>query len=100
MSLIFVIAWVLSVAFSVLVAAAVVTYIRRTWQQIGADAEGGAHDLLLDGIDRLETRLYMVTERLDGIEQRIARLEAPEAPPRLEAAEGGDASDETEEASR
>ena len=72
MSSFFIVAWVLSVGFTVLIAAGIVTYIRRTWQQIRDDSDGSHHEQLLDGIDQLQTQLYMVTERLGEIERLIA----------------------------
>lgn len=72
MSPIFIIAWVLSVAFSVLISVGILTYIRRTWQQIRLDSDESRDDQLLDGIDRIQTQLYMVTERLADIERQLA----------------------------
>ena len=72
MSPIFIIAWVLSVAFSVLIGVGILTYIRRTWQQIRLDSDESRDDRLLDGIDQLQTQLHMVTERLVDIERQLA----------------------------
>ena len=87
MSLIIIVVWMLSAGFMVLVTAGIVTYIRRTWQQIRLDSDGSHHEQLLDGIDHLQTQLYMVAERLGEIERRIAiRGDSPS--PQLPGTEG------------
>lgn len=78
---IFVLAWVLSVAFTLLIAAGVVTYIRRTWQLMGSHDDLREDDRVLDGIDQLQTQLYIVMERLGEIERQLAGEGA--AAPRL-----------------
>ena len=78
MDLIFVVASILSVTFTLLIAAGVFTYVRRTWQQIRSDSDGSTHQQLLDGVDQLQTQLYMVLERLEQIE---GQLPGPEAHP-------------------
>ena len=98
MSPIIIVAWVLSVAFTALIGAGVVTYIRRTWQLIKSHSDETAHDRLLDGIDQLQTQLYMVAERLGEIERQLANqnaagsLRLPRSPG--EADEPGGAADE------
>lgn len=68
MSLFFVVAWVLSIAFTGLVAAGVITYMRRTWQLIRADSEGSVQERMLDSLDQIQTQLYSLSEK-------VARLE-------------------------
>ena len=66
--------WLASVAFGVIAAAAMVTYVRRSWQLMRADEDGSRHDRILDGIDRMDTRLEAISERLARIEARDPRL--------------------------
>lgn len=72
MSGIFIVVWLLSGLFSVLVGVGIITYIRRTWQQIRLDSDNPRHDQLLDGIDQLQTQLYLVNERLRKMEEELA----------------------------
>ena len=72
--LVFVVAWVMSIVFSVLVAAAIVTYVTRTWQQIRADRDGSVQRQLMDSLDQVQIQLSSVSERLQRMESRI---EAP-----------------------
>ena len=76
MNLIFIVMWVVSLAFSVVVGAAALTYIRRTWQLIRSDADGSAQERILDGVDHLETQMHLVAERLGALESRLADLDA------------------------
>ena len=79
--LIMMVMWLASVVFGVIVAAAMVTYVRRTWQLMRADEDGSKHDRILDGIDRMETRLEAMSERLARLEERDALLlEKPASP--------------------
>ena len=71
----FVLAGVLSAAFSLVLMVAVVTYIRRTSQQIRAHDET-PDERILDSLDQLHDQMYRIRERLDGIEARL-----PEPPP-------------------
>jgi len=65
-------------ALSVIAGAAMVTYVRRTWQQIRLDDDVGAQQRVLDGMERIETRLEALRERLDRMdEQRIGPGERP-----------------------
>lgn len=86
MNVVFLVMWVVSIAFSAVIGLAAITYIRRTWQQIRAEADGSAHDRLLDGIDHLENQMHLVAERLSSLERQLAELDgrlpaAPERPP-------------------
>ena len=84
---IFIVAWVMSTALTLLIGVGIVTYIRRTWQQIRLDSDESRDDRLLDGIDQLQTQLYMVAERLGEIERQLsggdgqARLQSGGADP-------------------
>lgn len=82
MSLIFALTWVLSAAFTLLIGAGVVTYIRRTWQLIRSHSDESVDDRLLDGIDQIQTQLYRVNERLSEVERLVAsqRVRGPSTP--------------------
>lgn len=69
----FVLAGVISAAFSVVLMVAVVTYIRRTSQQIRAHHET-PDERILDTLDQLHDQMYRIRERLDGIEARLPQL--------------------------
>lgn len=80
MNAIFFIIWFVSFAMSVIIGAAAITYIRRTWQLIRSENDDPTSDRLLDGIDRLETQLFSMSERLARMEERMDALDgAPEA---------------------
>ncbi|MBM4184494.1 MAG: hypothetical protein FJ207_09730 [Gemmatimonadetes bacterium] len=65
-------------ALSVIAGAAMVTCVRRTWQQIRLDDDVGTHQRVLDGMERIETRLEALKERIDRMdEQRIGPGEGP-----------------------
>lgn len=91
MNVIFLVMWVVSIAFSAVVGVAAITYIRRTWQLIRAEDDDSSHDRLLDGMDHLENQMHLVAERLGNLEGRLADLDArlgePENPHALP--EGG-----------
>ena len=72
MNLFFLLAWILSAAFTVLIGAGIVTYLRRTWQLIRAEGEGSWQSQLLDSIDQVQTQLYSMSERLERLEQRLS----------------------------
>ena len=61
--------WVGSITFGVIAAAAMVTYMRRTWQLIGADEDGSSHQQILDGLDQVATRLEAMSNRLERLER-------------------------------
>ena len=67
--------WLGSITLGCIAAAAMVTYVRRTWQLIRVDEEGSSHRQLMDGIDQLETRFQAMSERLE----RLERSELPES---------------------
>ena len=71
-NLFFLLAWILSAAFTVLIGAGIVTYLRRTWQLIRAEGEGSWQSQLLDSIDQVQTQLYSMSERLERLEQRLS----------------------------
>ncbi len=81
---IFTVVWVISAIGSLLIGAALITYIRRTWQQIRLDSDGSTHDRILDALDQVQIQLYSMSERLEGLERRLGPGEE---------AEGGDAGD-------
>ncbi len=58
----------LSLAFSGIVGVALLTYVRRTWQLIRAESDHSIQHQILDGIDQLQTRLDLISERMDGLE--------------------------------
>ena len=70
-SFVFVLAWILSIGFTLLIGAGVITYIRRTWQLIRADSDGSAQERILDGVDQLQSQLYAISDRLDRLESRL-----------------------------
>lgn len=71
MSYVFVIAWVASVVFTILIGAGIITYIRRTWQLMRAAEDGSSQDQVLDTLDQIQTQLYSVSERLGRLEHRL-----------------------------
>ena len=77
---VFVLAWVLSVGFSVLVAAGIITYIRRTLQLMRAEQDGSPQERMLDGIDHVQTQLYLLSERMERMERHLAAGESGDAP--------------------
>ncbi len=68
-SIALVVMWLASVTVGVIAAAAMVTYVRRTWQQMRLDEKGPAHEEILDGIERIEVRLSAMSERIERIER-------------------------------
>ena len=69
-SIVIVLVWLGSISVGCIAAAAMVTYVRRTWQLIQLDEEGSSQQQLLDGIDRLETQLQAMSDRLHKLEER------------------------------
>jgi Spy/CpxP family protein refolding chaperone len=69
-SIVIVLVWLGSISVGCIAAAAMVTYVRRTWQLIQFDEEGSSQQQLLDGIDRLETQLQAMSDRLHKLEER------------------------------
>ena len=67
----FILMFIMSVAFSGLVGVALLTYVRRTWQLIRAESDHSPQHQILDGIDQLQTRMDLVSERLDGLERAL-----------------------------
>jgi hypothetical protein len=55
--------------FMGLIGLALATYARRTWQLIRRDDPENDQSLL-DAVDRLETQLRIVNDRLDRIERK------------------------------
>lgn len=68
---VFILMFIMSVAFSGLVGVALLTYVRRTWQLIRAESDQSIQHQILDGIDQLQTRMDLVSERLDGLERTL-----------------------------
>ncbi len=71
-SVFFVLAWVLSLSFTVLVGAGIITYLRRTWQLIRADGDGSAQSKLLDATEQIQLQLYSMSERLERLEEGLS----------------------------
>lgn len=80
MSFVFVLAWVFSAVFTILIGAGIITYIRRTWQLMRADDDGSPQDQLLDTLDQIQTQLYSVSERLTRLERRLEGGDGDEQP--------------------
>lgn len=76
-ALIPVLLWLGSIVFGVIMAAALVTYVRRTWQLIRADEDGPTSQQLIDGLDRIEIRLTALSERLEKLEEGDRMLPPP-----------------------
>ena len=76
MNIVFLVMWVVSIAFSAVIGLAAITYIRRTWQLIRAEDDDSSRDRLLDGMDHLENQMHLVAERLGRLEGRLADLDA------------------------
>ncbi|MBT8488078.1 MAG: hypothetical protein HKO77_03440 [Gemmatimonadetes bacterium] len=91
MNLVFIVMWVVSIAFSAVIGLAAITYIRRTWQLIRVEDDDATRDRLLDGMDHLENQMHLVAERLGRLEGRLerldARLDTADDPAALEAGE-------------
>ncbi len=83
MQFVVVLIWALSGLFSIVAGAALLSYVVRTWQQIGSDREGSSSDRILDGIDQLRIQL-------DGMSDRIAELERRQLPPGDDVVSGDD----------
>lgn len=64
-------AFLVSVAFSGLVGIALITYVRRTWQLIRAESDHSIQHRILDGIDQLQTRLDLLSERMGEVERSL-----------------------------
>ena len=92
MNLVFIVMWVVSIAFSAVIGVAALTYIRRTWQLIRAEDDHPTRDRLLDGMDHLENQMHLVAERLAKMEAQLAELDARLEPtgPRASLPVGGD----------
>lgn len=100
-SLVFVVAFVLSLVVSGLVAVGLVTYLIQSWKQIGSPEDGSLDERLLDGMEQLHMRLTLMGERLDRIEKRLdegepvlgpgdeSELRGLPGPPRENEGEGG-----------
>lgn len=69
-ALVMVLLWLGSIALGCIAAAAMVTYVRRTWQLIHFDEEGSSQQRILDGIDQVQTQLQAMSERLEKLEER------------------------------
>ena len=70
-----VVAMLLSLGFSGLVAFALFTYIRRTWQVIRSEEMDSVQFRILDELDQLRTQNHALVERLERIEGSLqARL--------------------------
>ena len=68
---VFILMFILSVAFSGLVGVALLTYVRRTWQLIRAESDRSIQHQILDGIDQIQTRMDLVSGRLKGLERAL-----------------------------
>lgn len=59
----------LSVGFAGLMAAALITFIRKNLRE--GRLEDGYSDAVLDGIDRIEMRLNVMADRIQRLEMRL-----------------------------
>ncbi|MDX1647026.1 MAG: hypothetical protein R3304_07770 [Longimicrobiales bacterium] len=73
--LFFLFAWTVSGIGSILLAAVAVTYVRRTWQLIRAEEDEPTRDRLLDGMDHLQNQVHLMSRRLEGLEDKLGRIE-------------------------
>jgi len=71
MSPFLVLMWILSMGFTVLLAAALGTYVFRAWQKIRGSAETPAQDEILDHLDQMQAQLYSMSERLQRMERQM-----------------------------
>jgi len=60
-----ILAFLLSLGFSGILAAALITYIRRTWQLMRSEGDGSIQYRILDGVDQLHTRMDFLQERME-----------------------------------
>lgn len=68
---IFIVMWVLSAVFTLLVATALGAYIIRSWQKIRAPDDDALDNRILDHLDQMQTQLYSMSERIQRMEQRM-----------------------------
>lgn len=68
--LVMMVMWLGGIAFGCIAAATMVTYCLRTWQLIRADEDGSHLERVLDGVDRVQTQLDAMSERLGRLEER------------------------------
>jgi len=64
---IFIVAFVVSLAFSGVVAATMITYVARTWQLMRSERDGSLQSEVLDRLDQIETRLELLLDRDNAI---------------------------------
>lgn len=86
-----ILAFLVSLGFSGIIAVALFTYIRRTWQVMRSEREGSIHHRILDGLDQIHIRMDFLQERMESLEKSL-REAAP--PPELP---GGNSQDQGEE---
>ena len=76
-----VLALILSIGFSGILAVALLTYIRRTWQLIRGESDGSIQHRILDGVDQIHARMDFLQERMKRLEKALqdgdARLGLP-----------------------
>ena len=75
-----ILAFLLSLAFSGILVAALLTYIRRTWQLIRGESDGSIQHRILDGVDQLHVRMDLLQEGMERLERG---LQAGDDPPIL-----------------
>lgn len=70
-SVFIVLAFLLSLGFSGILAVALLTYIRRTWQLMQGERDGSIQHRILDGVDQLHVRMDLLQERLEHLEKAL-----------------------------
>jgi hypothetical protein len=69
-----ILAFLLSISFSGLVAFALITYIRRTWQVIRSEEVGSIQYRIVDELEQIRTQNYLLAERLERMEGALGDL--------------------------
>jgi hypothetical protein len=72
-----ILAFLLSLGFSGILAAALITYIRRTWQLMRSEGDGSIQHRILDGVDQLHARMDFLQERMERMEQALQENDDP-----------------------
>ncbi len=70
-----ILAFLLSLGFSGILAAALITYIRRTWQLMRSEGDGSIQHRILDGVDQLHARIDFMQERMERMEKALQEKE-------------------------
>lgn len=76
MGVVMVIIWLASAGMSLVIAAALITYVIRTWQTIRAGGTESHSAKILDGIDQLRVEVGVLNDRLASLERPALKSSA------------------------